>query len=67
MVIATNISLNRIVVRMGRSREDFTGGSLSARGRRGDVDTRGLCEASLDVRPSSYIGKRGVHIGSKTY
>jgi hypothetical protein len=51
----------------GGNREDFTGASLSARARCGDVDTRGLCEASLDVRSSSDIGKRNVHIGGKTY
>jgi hypothetical protein len=51
----------------GANRKDFTGASLPARGRRGGVDTRGPCEASLDVRSSSDIGKRNVHIGGKTY
>jgi len=49
----------------GANRKDFTGASLSVRGRRGDVDTRGPCEASLDVRSSSDIGKRNVPIGGK--
>ena len=51
----------------GANRQDSIGGNLSARGRCRDVDTRSLCEVSLDVRPSSDIGKRHVHIGGKTY
>ena len=47
-----------------QNRDDFTGGSLSTIGRRGDVeDTQSLCGASLDVRPSRDIRKGDVPIG----
>lgn len=60
--IATNISLNKTAARVRR-----TGRILRVEACQLEEDVEMWCKVSLDVRSSSDIGKRNVHIGGKTY